>query len=532
VTRQQDSDAPGVPVEFDAEPMGPGATVGGGRYRLLDGAGGDPRIGATFWRAKDTALDRDVGITTLTGADGPRSTQAALSAGRLEHPGIARILDVLSDPRQAGSGLTGLVITEWVNGADLATLSIEATRTGRTLPAAAIARALAPLAAAVDVAHRNGRVIGVDHPHKIRIGGDGLARLAFPVASVSGVAADDVRGLGAALYLLLTGYWPLPDPPAGLAAAPAASATGMPLPAQSLRPTVSATLATLAQRCLAGAAANGVYTGAAVQQLLEQVVNAEAQTMTIAPVPPTGAGAGTTDDGWPAGPPTGLPPGVDPDRDRRRKLAFAMSALGIAVLVLVGWVGVQVANFFADDKTAAPTVVVSRPGQPSGSQSPGGQPAQGQPGSPQASPAGPIRAAAIEVFDVTGDPDNANRANRAIDGNPQSSWKTYEYNQPFPALKPGVGVLVSFAEAVTLASVQVDSPSAGSTVEVRTAPAGDAGLAGTTVLGTGTLNEGRTEIRLSQPAPSQRVLVWITGLADRNGKNVTELGELTFIRVV
>lgn len=524
MTRQQDSDAPGVPVELGVDPIGPGATVGGGRYRLLDCAGGDPRVGATFWRAKDTALDRDVGITTLTGADGPRSTQAALSAGRLEHPGIARILDVLSDPRQVEPGLTGLVITEWVNGADLATLAIEATRAGRPLPASAIARALAPLAAAVDEAHRNGRVIGVDHPQKIRIGGDGLARLAFPVASVSGIAADDVRGLGAALYLLLTGCWPLPDPPAGLMAAPAASASGMPLPAQSLRPAVSATLATLAQRCLAGAAANGVYTGAAVQQLLEQVVNAEAQTTMITPVPAGGVEAG----GWAAGPPAGPPPGpdLDLDRDRRRKLAIAMSALGIAVLVLVGWVGVEVANFFSGGDSGAPSVVVSRPGQP------GSQPSQGQPGSPRPASAGPIQAAGIEVFDVTGDPDNATRANRAIDGNPRSSWKTYDYNQPFPALKPGVGVLVSFAEAVTLASVQVDSPSAGSTVEIRTAPVGDAGLAGTTVLGTGTLNEGRTEIALTQPAPSQRILVWITGLANRNGKNSTELGELTFVRAV
>lgn len=524
MTRQQDSDAPGVPVELGVDPVGPGATVAGSRYRLLDRVGGDPRVGATFWRAKDTALDRDVGITTLTGASGPRSTQAALSAGRLEHPGVVRILDVLSDPRQVGSGLTGMVITEWVNGADLATLATESTRAGRPLPASAIARALAPLAAAVDLAHRNGRVIGVDHPQKVRIGGDGLARLAFPVASVSGVAADDVRGLGAALYLLLTGYWPLPDPPAGLMAAPGAGATGMPLPAQSLRPAVSATLAMLAQRCLAGPAANGVYTGAAVQQLLEQVVNAEAQTMMIAPVAPAGAGDGV----WSAGqPPTGLPPGADPDRDRRRKLAIALSALGVAVLVLVGWVGVEVANFFSGGNSGAPTVVVSRPGQ-----APASQPAPGQSGAPQAAGAGSIHAATIEVFDVTGDPDNANRVNRAIDGNPRSSWKTYDYNQPFPTLKPGVGVLVSFAEAVTLASVQVDSPSAGSTLEIRTAPAGDAGLAGTTVLGTGTLNEGRTEIRLTKSAPSQRILVWITGLANRDGKNVTELGELTFVRAL
>jgi len=534
VTRQQDSDAPGMPVET-AEPailpgpVAPGTTVGGGRYRLLEQVGADPRVEAIFWRARDSALDRDVAVTTLTGASGPRSAQAALSAGRLEHPAVVRILDVLTDPRQAGPGLTGLVITEWIDGADLATLVTDATRVGRTLPTAMVARALSPLASLVDAAHRAGHVLGIDHPQKIRIGNDGLARLAFPVAAASGAPAEDVRGLGAAIYLLLTGRWPLPAPQAGLLAAPASS-TGVALPAQSLRPAASATLATLAQRCLAGTAANGVYTGAAVHQLLEQVMNAEADTMMLAPMP-----AGADGDGW-----SGIAGGrADPDRayldgahldqadrDRRRKLAIALSVLGLAVLVVFIWVGTEVADFFAGGGSAGPTVVVSRPGEPAP-----GQPGPGQPTPGQPAPAGPIQAAGIQVFDVTGDPDNPNRANRAVDGNPRSSWKTYDYNQPFPALKPGVGVVVSFAEAVTLAAVQVDSPSAGSTIEIRTAPAsGGGGLAGTTVLGTGTLVDGRTEIRLTQTEPSQRILVWITGLASHGGKNATELAELIFLR--
>lgn len=515
-----------MPELITPEMITPGVAVGGGRYRLLERVGDDERVGATFWRARDSVLDRDVALTTLTGRDGPRCVQAAMAAERLNSPGIARVLDAVSDPRQAGPGLTGLVVTEWINGADLAKLACDAAKAGRTLPDGVIARALSSLANAVDAAHREGVSLGTDHPQRLRIGPDGVARLAFPVASASGQQADDVRGLGASIYLLITGRWPLPDPPAGLPAAPTSSG-GLALPPQQLRSTASPTLCMLAMRCLAGGSANGVYAGAAVHQLLEQVSNAEADTMLLTPLPQVPA------QEWsPAG--SGRDYRYDDDDDRptaerskRRKLAIALSVLGVVLLAVFGWLGSQVVDFLAGDTTTTgPSVTVPRPAQPGQ-----GQPTQPGSGSPgPGTPAGPIQAAGIQVFDVSGDPDNANRVSRAIDGNPRSSWKTYDYNQPFPALKSGVGVVVSFAESVKLATVMIDSPSAGSTVEVRTAPAGDAGLAGTTVLGTATLNAGRTEIKLNDTEPSQRILVWITGLSTAGGKNSTQLDELTFLR--
>lgn len=531
VTRPQDGVAPVGPAPARAVPIGaaapearpdqaaehitPGITVGEGRYRLLERVGEDERVHASFWRARDSVLDRDVALTALNGADTARSIQAALAAGRLDHPGIARVLDVLSDSGHLGPGLTGLIVTEWVPGADLATLSTEAIRSGRPLPPAVVARALAPLAAAIDVAHRAGIALGCDHPQRIRVGNDGQARLTFPVVSASGLPNDDVRGIGAALYLMITGRWPLPNPPAGLPPVPS-GATGVTLPPQSLRPGASPTLSTLAERCLAGATSNGVYTGAAIHQLLEQVSNAEADTMMLAPAPnagPTQQRVWTSADA--ANPTTG------PDRDRRRKLTIGMVVLGLAVVLLFGWIAEQLVGFLSDDTpSGAPTLVVPKPGEPSATSA-----------APTKAPsAGPVQAAGVQVFNVEGDPDNPNRVGRAVDGDPGSSWKTFDYAQPFPALKDGVGLLVAFSEPVSLATVQVDSPSAGSTVEIRTAPSGEAGLAGSTVLGTATLTAGRTEIPLDSTAPSQKILVWITGLSTVSGKNATELAELTFLQ--
>jgi hypothetical protein len=524
VTRQPDSDTPGVPMEVTPKPLTPGVTVGAGRYRLLERVGGDDRVNATFWRARDSVLDRDVALTTLTGPDGPRSIQAALATSRLEHPGIARILDVLRDSRQAGPGLSGVIVTEWIAGADLAALATDATTAEYSLSTGEIARTLSPLAGAVVAAHRAGFALGCDHPQKIRIGNNGLARLAYPVVPATGLQADDVRGLGAAIYLLITGCWPLPDPPVGLTVAPT-GATGRAVSPRSLRPTASATLATLAERCLAGASANGVYAGAAVHQVLLQMSNVDADTTMVTPHTAVGLVSAVSADNRSKAP---SPEANKPERTRRRTLVITLSVLGIAILALLGWLGKQVTNFIVDNPAGGGTTLVVPPPSESGPSQPGGN--EPNPTPPPGPPPGPVQATRIEVYDLTGDPDNPNRVNRAIDGDPNSSWKTYDYNQPFPTLKAGVGLLVSFEEPVRLAAIQIDSPSAGSTVEIRTAPAGDAGLAGTAVLGTATLGDGRTEIRIDQPAPSQRILVWITGLGNRGGKNATELSELTFVR--
>jgi hypothetical protein len=491
--------------------LSPGALITG-RYRLLEQVGADGRVPASLWRAKDIVLERDVALTLLTGhglASAKRTLDLATAIARLEHPGISRVLDVL-DGERAGSGLAGLVVSEWITGASVATLAQDAERERRSLPAGVIARALAPIASAIDAAHRAGLVLGCDHPQRIWIRKDGLAKLAFPAVPPLATQVGDVRGIGAALYLLLVGTWPLPDPPSGIKEAPRTS-TGTAIAPRALRPSVSVELSILAERCLAGGSAGGVYTGGAVYQVLDQTATAEQDTVFMPQV---------TDDNSV----DGLWHSVDDAEhlapDRRRKLAIGLGVLGVVTLIVVAWVGLQVADFLGSGDGSAPTIAVA---QPSGGAAPTGS------NQPTAQPI-PVRPAEVRVFDPSGDPDNPNQISRAIDGNPRSSWKTYDYKQPFPALKPGVGIMASFVEPIKLGTVIVDSPSTGSKVEIRAAPSSGAKLNQTKVIGQATLDRGRTEIKIESAEPNQHVLVWITGLSTQGGKNATELAELTFMR--
>ena len=142
-----------------------------------------------------------------------------------------------------------------------------------------------------------------------------------------------------------------------------------------------------------------------------------------------------------------------------------------------------------------------------------------------------IRAVGASVYDNAGDRDNAGRVSRVIDGDPDTGWKTFNYKQQFPALKPGVGIMTSFASPVQLSGVAIDSPSPGTEVEIRSAPSPDAPLTDTVLLARATLDDGVTTVSLANSQPAQYVLVWITHLGGGGTDNSTEIREVSFRRI-
>ena len=147
------ADAPRAPLR--GPKLVPGASVAGGRYRLLAPHGG--ARGLKFWQAHDVKLDREVALTFVdseqradggaddTRGDGPQAVLSrTLRLGRISSPGLARVLDVV----RGSSG--GIVVAEWTRGRSLREM---ADTTPSPLGAA---NAIKSLAAAAEQAHRSG----------------------------------------------------------------------------------------------------------------------------------------------------------------------------------------------------------------------------------------------------------------------------------------------------------------------------------------------------------------------------------------
>jgi hypothetical protein len=405
----------------------------------------------------------------------------------------------------------GIVVAEWAQGASLADFLTD----GPLHPGAA-ARVLESITAAVEAAHHAGLVLGTDHPQRIRLTPEGGLRLAFLGPLAEATPREDVRGLGAILYLLLTGRWPLRAGAAGLPIAPTGP-DGRVISPRVLRPVVPTALSTVAVRSLEDTVVGGIRTSAVILQAVEETIQSEAQTDTIEPI---GARAA------PHRPPLWSAEEPATDFARRRKLALGVTVLGIATVTVFSWIGIQVVSFFSDSSnTRSVPVVIGQSAPPSRV-----DPSQQNGPAPSKVPQ-PVEAATVSVYAPDGTPDHANKVDRVNDNNPSTTWKTDVYRQQFPTFKPGIGIMASFADSIALAKLAIDSPSAGTVVEIRTAPAEDAALADTRLVGQATLIAGHTEITLTPNDPTQYVLVWITTLSGQNGAYSSEIGELTFLRV-
>ncbi len=530
---QQRSPGP-VPMSQTPSPLPrgprlmPGAVVAGGRYRLLDAHGGTR--GLQFWRAQDTQLDREVGLTFVDPEQQappyrPEERQAATVGpqavlnrtrrlGQLHTAGIARVLDVV----RGASG--GIVVTEWVTGSSLA----EAAAAGPSANGAA--RAVRALAAAAESAHRAGAALSIDHPDRIRVSTSGDAVLAFPAVLAGDDQASDVRGLGAVLYALLLGRWPLDgatgrrvttaqsqDGPVGTLPAPAPDPQrkGLPVAPMTVKPGIPFEISTVAMRALEGGGA--IRTAGTVQHILDQATVVNLSTDVI-PRP--------VDD---------VPPvSVAPlSRTRKERLLgegeagkrnFALLIGGglftlFLIVALVLWLG---GVFSADEDNDLESFLPE-----SGSSAPASAP-------PTATT--PITPRAVTVLDPKGEKDWSAQQNVAnILTGAAPPWQTSQYRGTgqFGGIKEGLGLMFRLEPGATVRQARFETSTPGIRVEFRTASKADPNVAATSIVGAGTVARKVSTLKFDAPAQTQYLLVWITGLPETEpGRYQAVISKISF----
>ena len=489
----------GGPAEGEVH-LVPGATIAGGRYRLLVHHGGPPHL--QFWQALDTALDRQVALTFVDpDGDLPDETVQQILArtmklSRLNMPGLARVLDVLH------TGPGGLIIAEWIRGGSLAEVADTAPS-----PIGA-ARAVQSLAAAAEAAHRAGVTLSIDHPARVRVSIEGDVALAFPATLPDFSPEDDIRGIGAALYALLVDRWPLPETgtPSGLVPAEF-DAAGIPVEPRAINREIPFQISAAATRAVQEG--GGIRSAPTLLNLLQQATAVADRTELIDPVdePELPAPAEPVDD-------------EEAAARRRKSLLVGLGAGAAVILLVLILLAFLVSRLFGDVGGG-----LNREGLGLGGTTPSATPADR---APAGAVVKPVRAT---VFSPEGEADRPSDAGLAIDGDPNTAWPTDTYSdaEPFPNFKNGVGLMLQLPEPTRIGSVTVTLPSTGTEIQLRAAStANPASLEDTTALtDPEPMKPGRNTIEIANPRSTQYLLVWISKLGHIGGESRTELSDIT-----
>ncbi|MGF6881894.1 putative peptidoglycan lipid II flippase [Nocardia sp. GAS34] len=502
----------------------PGASVAGGRYRLLAGHGG--ARGLRFWQALDVKLDREVALTFVdadqkaadnAGHDGPQAILSrTLRLGRINSPGLARVLDVV----RGSSG--GIVVAEWTPGRSLREMA-------ETVPSPiGAARAVRALAAAAEMAHRGGGSLSIDHPDRVRISASGDAVLAFPGTLSDSDAQSDVRGLGAMLYALITARWPIRT--AGVSGTAATigglrladfGPDGTPVEPRQIRPETPFEISAVAVRSLESN--KGVRTAATVQHVLEQASVVDQKTDFI-PVLRLGQRANATA----ADESLADPELLAAEKERSQRMMWILVGLGVLAALVVGVIIWWLLSVFAPASSNAPLDEQRKLGLTTAAVAPVSHGAATSAPTTPATGGVPVPITAATVFSPEGTPDDPGHVTAVLDGNPTTAWRTDQYFQQFPALKKGVGVMTTLGSPSKLTKVVITSPSPGTVVELRTSPTASPTLDQTQLIGQATLGNGNTEISVKTDQPVNYILIWITTLAQSGGQFQSAIADIRY----
>jgi hypothetical protein len=499
------------------------------RYRLEHAVEPAPRASedeespAIVWRAQDEVLARPVAVKVLRAA-GRRGAaaarpfiEAAGTAGALSSPVLARVYDAAIQEwpaersgRPAGEVDVAYVISEWVDGRDLATVLAQDGPFEPERAAALVVEA----AEALQGAHSRGVWHGRLHPGNVLLTDAGRIRLtdtatsaALPDRAVPAERADDpvgaaadVRDLTALLYAMLTARWPAsatPQPSSGVPAAPAVPdgrSRGRLTSPRQVRAGVPRALDELVVRVLSPAPDRPApTTAAALADALAGAVQADAPRPVVPREPRI------------------------PRIPRRVQRVLPV----LASLTLIAVVGLTMYAVGRDVGTIPPV------------EDPLDAIASEEPGASRATEALDLATARVGDFDPPpGDgAENAGAVPNAVDADPSTTWETVRYSSSaFGGLKPGVGLLVDLGQPTPVARVELVTGGSGATFELRVADALGARAEDYEVVARATAQDNRAVLTPPPATTARWYLVWVTGLREVDGGFRAAIAEMRFLR--
>jgi hypothetical protein len=473
-----------------------------GRYLLVDPVAAEgPTV---LWRAQDKVLARDVAVRVLITSGKAAGTDflaAAAHAGRVTHPGLARVFDAGVEERPGGRGGITYLIREWVEGEPL---DEHLDRLGPLAPPDAT-DVLRQVADTLTASHAAGLGHGRLHPRNVLVTPSGRVRLvdAAVAAAVHGTpTADpldeptrlaDTRDAAALLYALLTGRWPAgatPQPTDGLLPSP--QSHGHAVAAHLVRAGVPRVLDHVVTRAMDPGqvpALTPLRTPAALADAADAAVADQRRERVAAALP--------------------REPGL------LRRHAFLLAGLAlVALFATAGWfAGLSVGK------------LPRRPGAVDALLAPSGSPSPGA----TAFPLLDLTHLTVRDFDPQGDrQENPDQVRNAIDGDGATAWTTSRYKSAhFGGIKQGVGLLLDLGTVRDVHEARIGFTAPGAHVELRVADT--APLSDTDAQVVATNDTGKVVAVLDAPpgTTARYVLVWITQLPQDGAGWRVGIDELT-----
>jgi putative peptidoglycan lipid II flippase len=431
----------------------------------------------------DQSLKRWVTLILLPTSDlrSVKLLQECQQAAVNDRRDVVSILDVVPDGKiSSGTDSNSQdryvgIVTEWLDGETLDRLIV---RRGEVLPVEQALRQLGIIANtlmhahSLNVFHRRLRPHNVifSQGQEVRLTGFGVDSALLGPDSMDGIA-QDIKGVGQLLFVMITGMWPLGSVDS-LPAALSDGGSGLVLPSQ-VHGGVSSYIDRLYQRTQ-----DGTYTS--MRQLLDALSVGEVEESESLQSRVSRLTASSVT--W-----------SPPESSQSSRVRTSVIA-GLSVLVF-GWIGWQLltSNF---QRSEAPVAILASP-LPSIAV-------------PQAT--GEVaKAVTVTSYDPLGDnEENADQALLAIDSDSETAWTTASYKKSDMSGKAGVGLLVDLGVEKEVYSVEIDFISAGHTAEIYVVNSTEPDFATELKFGDTNPNESSSEISSTDPVSGRYVLVWLT----------------------